>query len=375
VQTDLVEGFRLDRGFQVFLTAYPETRRILDYGALDLRSLVPGALVRHGGRFHRLADPWRQPLAAIGALFSPVGRLSDKLRVAWLRQRVLSGSLADLLARPERTTIDALAAHGFTAAMIERFFRPFFGGVFLERELTTSSQMFEFVFRMFAEGDTALPAGGMGAIPEQIARALPEGSIRLRSPVAKVAAGGRVILETGEEVEARSVVVATQGPAAARLLGRPVERRWRGVTCLYYAAERPPIAEPILVLDGDGRGPVNNLCVPSAVSPAYAPPGGALVSATVLGVPGEDDGALDAAVRAQLGGWFGSAVVKDWRRLRVCRIVEALPDQSPRSGARPADARIGPGLCAAGDHMDTASINGALASGRRAAEAILEDRG
>lgn len=369
-----MDGFRLDRGFQVLLTAYPEVRRLLDYGALDLRPFVPGALVRYAGRFHRLTDPWRRP--SLGALFSPIGSLADKLRVARLRRRVLSGSLADLAARPERTTIDSLAAHGFSPAMIERFFRPFLGGVFLERELTTSSRMFEFVFRMFAEGDTALPASGMGAVAEGLAGALPEGAVRLRSPVARVSPGGRVTLETGEEFEATSVVIATEGPAAARLLARAVERRWHGVTCLYYAADREPIAEPILVLDGDGRGPVNNLCVPSAVSPAYAPPGAALVSATVLGVPGEGDDVLDDAVRGQLGGWFGRAAVKGWRRLRVYRIDQALPDQSPgRAGMRPVDARVGPGLYAAGDHMDSASINGALSSGRRAAETILEDRG
>ncbi len=139
----------------MLLTAYPEARRFLDYAALDLRPFVPGALVRHAGGFHRLADPWRQPLAALGTLFSPLGSLSDKLRVATLRRRVLAGTLADLAARPERSTRDALEAHGFSEAMIERFFRPFFSGVFLERELDTSSRTFEFIFRMFSEGDTA----------------------------------------------------------------------------------------------------------------------------------------------------------------------------------------------------------------------------
>ena len=261
VRTDLVDGFRLDRGFQVLLTAYPETRRVLDYPALDLRPFLPGALVRRAGRFHELSDPWRRPERAWRSLTAGVGSLADRMRMARFRGRVRRGSLEDLFRRPESSAAERLHAEGFSAEMIDAFFRPFFGGILLDRSLSASSRMLEFVFRMMAEGDVAVPAAGMGAIPEQMARRLPEGTVRLRARVA-AASPREVRLDSGETIAADAVVVATEGPEAARLAGLPAPGS-RPVTCLYFAAERAPIAEPILVLDGDGTGPVNNLCFPT----------------------------------------------------------------------------------------------------------------
>ena len=153
VRTDEVEGFRLDRGFQVLLTAYPETQAALDYEALDLKPFYEGALVRTGGRFHRVADPLRRPLGAPATLLAPVGSIADKLRVAWLRWSVRRGSISDLLRRPETTTLDALRRRwGFSDRIVDAFFRPFLGGILLDRDLEASSRMFEFVFRMFSEG-------------------------------------------------------------------------------------------------------------------------------------------------------------------------------------------------------------------------------
>ncbi len=372
VRTDHVNGFQLDRGFQVLLTAYPETQRVLDYTSLKLHPFYPGALVYYNRQFHRVADPWRRPLDAIGGLFTPIGTLSDKLRIARVRHRARTGSLSELFYRPEQTTLEMLKNAGFSAAMIERFFRPFFGGIFLEPDLHTSSRMFEFVFRMFSSGDTALPADGMGAIPHQLLAQLPPETVRLHTRVHSVHAGG-VSLPSGETIEARAVVVATDGPEAARLLPVLEPPPSRPVTCLYFAAETAPITEPILVLNGDGQGPVNNLCVPSALTPTYAPPDAALISATVLEDAGRDDAALDDAVRTQLQGWFGD-VVQRWQLLRTYRIAHALPEQIPPAGTvsqRP--VRLETGLFVCGDHRDSASIHGAMVSGRRAAEAIIVD--
>lgn len=372
VRTDVVEGFRLDRGFQVLLEAYPEARRLLDYRALALRPFVAGALVRAGGRFHRLADPWRHPIDAVLSLPAPVGTLGDKLRIASLRSACLAGSLAELFARPETTAMDALRRYGFSNAMIARFFRPFLGGVLLDRELGASSRMLEFVVRMFARGRSAIPALGMGAIPAQLAAPLPGDWIQLSAPVVAIDTGAAV-LASGERCEGRAVVVACEGPSAAKLLPELPDPGSRGVTCLYFAADRPPVAEPILVLDGDGEGPVNNLCVPSAVTRACAPAGRALVSATVLGVPAEDDATLEEAVRSQLAGWFGRAV-DAWRHLRTYRIPHAQPLQGPGALEPPErPVRVRPGVYVCGDHRDTASIEGALRSGRRAADAVLAD--
>ncbi|HEU5042343.1 MAG TPA: FAD-dependent oxidoreductase [Gemmatimonadales bacterium] len=370
VRTDEHAGFHLDRGFQVLLTAYPEARALLDYGRLHLRPFYPGALVRHAGRFHRIADPFRRPLDAAAALLSPIGTVADKARVLGLRHRARAGTLHELFRRPETSSMAALTALDFGNEIVERFFQPFLGGIFLGRELSTSSRMLDFVIRMMADGDIALPAAGMGAIARQLAAGLPDGAIRVGSEVAAVTPGG-VTLRDGRAVEAAAVVVATEGPTAATLLGREPPRAWRSVTTLYFAAPRPPVRGSYLVLDGDGAGPVNNLCVPSEVAESYAPPGRALICASVLGLPESSDAELLAAVLEQLGRWFGRET-GEWTHLRTYRIRYALPDQSPPT-APPATLppMVAPGLYLAGDHQDTASINGALASGRRAAEAIL----
>jgi phytoene dehydrogenase-like protein len=370
VRTDLVDGFRLDRGFQVFLTSYPEAKRVLDYAALKLAPFLPGALVRTDGGFYPLADPWRRPFAALRALVSPVGSFADKLRVARLRARVLRGSIEERFRDPETTTLEALRDAGFSAAMIDRFFRPFLGGIFLDHELQTSSRMFQFVFRMFSLGEACLPAEGMEAIPRQLAAALPPSAIR---PGARVATVGpcSVVLDTGEELAARHVVVAADGPAAAGLLNGVTEPSGQGVTCLYFAAPQPPVERPILVLNGEG-GPINNLCVPTLVAPTYGPPGTSLVSVTVLGVPPDED-RLRGAVLDQLRDWFGPGV-GNWGHLRTYRIPYALPSQAPPALAEPErPVRFAPGIYVCGDHRDNASIQGAMVSGRRAAEAVLRD--
>lgn len=375
VKTDHQDGFLLDRGFQVLLTAYPEARHCLDYPALDLKPFYPGALVRFAGRFHRLADPWRAPLDAVGTVFGPVGTPMDKLRTGLLRAALRSKSLDQIFQEPETGTLAALRTRGFSDSLIDRFFRPFLGGVFLDRDLNTSSRMFEFVFKMFSEGPIAVPAAGMGAIPGQLVNGLPVGTVQTHARVKHLNTDtNELTIESGETFRPTALVVATDRPAARELLGeaRP-DGPARAVTCVYFAADRPPTPDPVLVLNGDGTGPVNNFCVVSNVAPGYAPAGKALLSASVLGDPAGGNTDLEADVRRQLRDWYG-AEVDAWRHLRTYRIRYAQPDQTP-PGLSPAErpVRIRPGLYECGDHLDTASIHGAMVSGRRAADAVIED--
>lgn len=372
VRTDLVDGFRLDRGFQILLTAYPEAQRHLDYAALRLKPFVKGALVRWDGKFHRLADPRRDPLRGVASLFGPIGTFRDKWRILDLESKLRKYNPDELFDQPEGLTLDVLRWNGFSEAMIERFFRPFLGGIFLERDLVTSSRMFRFVFRMFADGEATVPADGMGAIPAQLAQRLAASSIRLNAPVERVEPG-RVILRDGGTLFAKAVVVATDGDSAVGLLGGDRPKPPRTVTCLYFAADESPLKEPILVLNAESAGPVNHLAVLSDVAPSYAPVGRALISASVLGDPAEDDVKLELAVRRQLTEWFGEPVSR-WSHLRTDRIRYALPDQTAGTldpARRP--VRVAPGLYVCGDHRDDASINGALHSGWRAAQAVAED--
>ncbi|MHB0960394.1 MAG: NAD(P)/FAD-dependent oxidoreductase [Pirellulaceae bacterium] len=372
VRTDEVHGFRLDRGFHVLLTAYPEAQESLDYSELDLRPFYAGALIRCAGAFHRLADPWRHPWDALRGVLAPIGGVRDKLRIARLRRRVLTTELPAMFASHDVSAMEFLREFGFSPEVIQRFFRPFFGGVFLESELQTSCRMLQFVFRMFAAGHATLPAKGMGAIPKQLADPLAKDRLRLASEVTGID-DTTVLLASGERLRARTIVVATEGPAAARLVeGLPVPGA-RNVTCMYFAAEKPPLDEPILLLGAAGDGPVNNLCVPSVVAPAYAPPGAALISASVTGMPAISDAELERQIRTQLGGWFGSAVER-WEHVRTYRIAGALPVMEPRWTPGPdRPIQVRPGLYVCGDHRENPSIQGAMASGRRAAERVLAD--
>ena len=370
-RTDKVEGFLLDRGFQVLLTAYPEARGVLDYDALGLRPFYPGALIRYKNHFYRFADPWRHPIDGLLGIFAPIGSFADKLRVRKLRKYVLTGSLSDLYNRPETTTLQSLRTLGFSENMIDCFFRPFIGGVFFDPNLGVSSRMFEFGFRMFSMGDTALPSKGMGTIPDQIAARLPAGTVRTEARVESVQEGG-VTLQSGEKIKAHAVVLATEGPEAARLLRDKGKPESRSVSCLYYETGEPPVSEPLLILNGEGKGTINSLCSPSSVAPNYAPKGKSLVSVTMIGVPDQSDQQLESTTRAQLTEWFGPSV-KGWRYLRIYRIPHALPMQVPPvsdPASRPAQIR--PGLFVSGEYQNVASIQWAMVSGRQAAEAVME---
>ncbi len=376
IRTDKVDGFQLDRGFQVLLTAYPEARATLDYEALELKSFTPGSLVRINGQFHRLSDPLRDQ-KRLGSLFetlrAPIGSVRDKINILRLRQDVIASGENDLLAREETTTFEALQRRGFSPRMIERFFRPFIGGIMLDRTLSGSSRMFEFVFRMFSLGEAALPSGGMSSIPAQLAAGLPADAIRLRTIVTEILTDAVVTSNAGR-VPAAAIVVAVDGLEANNLLHSSDSPQYVDTYNLYFAADYPPVEDPILVLNGDGLGPINNLVVLTNVAPSYSADGRALVSVTVLGDWADATGIV-TAVRTQMVDWFGDTV-RNWQHVATYHIQGALPNQQPPFLSPPQrSARVANGVYRAGDYLDTASINGALASGRRAAEAVLSHLG
>ncbi|QVL33332.1 FAD-dependent oxidoreductase [Telmatocola sphagniphila] len=372
IATDRVDGFQLDRGFQVFLDAYPEAQKILDYSQLNLRAFEPGALIRHKEKFHLFADPWRKPLSGLRSLFAPIGTFRDKWKVAGLRSAVKNASIENLFQRANTTTQQALVNRGFSSSITNTFFKPFLGGIFLDPALQTSSRMFEFVFKMFSLGRACLPAKGMQAIPDQLAKNLPRSSIRLSTRVDDLDSG-LIVTESGEKIPSKVIVVATEAPAANKLLNGDFHTHPQGVTCLYYASPQAPIHKPILVLNGEGSGPVNNLCVPNLVAPEYAPTGQNLISITVINGGMQPFEALELEVLAQMERWFGDQV-KTWRHLKTYQIPFALPSQPAAVLEKPQrEVRLKKGLYVCGDHRDTASIQGAFVSGRRTAEAVLEE--
>lgn len=371
VRTDEVDGFRLDRGFQVLLTAYPAARRWLDYEKLRLGCFAPGARVATPDGEGRVGDPLREPGKLWASLRAPVGGLADKVRIGALRLAATRGPAEAVWERGRgRTCAQELAALGFSLEMTERFLRPWLGGIFLERELRTPAPMLYFVYRMFAEGHAALPAGGMQRLPEQLAAGLRPGSLRLGARVARVAPG-EVELETGETLRAREVVVAVDAERAAAwgVIPAVPAPSWRAVTTVQWDAPASPLGgEPVLWLNGTGHGRINEVVVPSDVAEGYAPAGRALVTVSVPGDAPESDEALVAALRGELRQHFGEAA-GSWRVLAVQRVRRALPVLADPWEPRVAEPRR-PGLWVCGDHCASASIQGAMASGEAVAAGL-----
>lgn len=371
VRTDVVDGFLLDRGFQVYLDAYPEAGKLLDLEALGLKSFSTGALVYDGKSLVRVMDVFRSPKHLIGSALAPIGTLMDKIRVALLRFRSLGSADEEIANRPDKETLTFLHQLGFSGKMIDGFFRAFYGGIFLERELRTSSRMFEFTFKMFSKGSATLPARGMGAIPLQLAKRLPAQTIRINSPVAS-ANESAVLLADGEEIRGCRVIIATHASQTAEIVPGFAKQAptWRTVTNVYYSASSSPLGEPIIALNASGEGLVNNFCVISDVAPGYAPPGQSLLSVSLLGV--HTDTEIPETVREELRGWFGNKV-DGWQHLRTDVIRHALPEQAPGKDTPGYLTEDGIHLC--GDHTTSASIEGAIVSGNKTAEAIISSFG
>jgi phytoene dehydrogenase-like protein len=398
IRTDTVDGFRLDRGFQVLLTGYPAAQEILDLKSLRLQNFSSGALVRHNEKYHHFADPFRGSLAsAIRLAFDGIVPIKDKLLVARLRSHVKKGTVADLFTHDESTTHEYLTKFGFGPEMIERFFEPFFAGIFLERELVSSSRLFEFLFRMFAFSDAAVPENGMEMIPRQLAVRLKADTLQLNATVTQLRrdrTGFVITMKDGSAVSGRAVVLAlpesqardllanvkgsgegkSKGGARGKLPRQNRDIQWNRTTTFYYSSHRTPIADPILILNGEGpkAGPVNNAVVMSQVSPGYAPPGAHLVAASVVGQAPEAQSTmekLESEVREHLTRWFGLDVAR-WEVIAGYPIAQALP--LCRSALWEQSAvRLTDGVFVCGDYREQPSIQGALSSGRRAAEAAL----
>ena len=366
VRTDHVDGFTLDRGFQILLTAYPELKKQFDVDALNLQPFDPGALVWMNGKGKVFSDPLRRPQSFVATAVAPIGSVIDKIRLALLRLSVTRGNGAALLSHPDITTAKMLSGRGFSPKMIQRFFTPLVGGIQLDPQLTASRRMFDGVFRMLNQGDAVVPAAGMSAISEQLASHTPAEKIHLNTRVANVTSQS-VVTESGHTISTKAIIVAVEGPAASTLTGiAPVQSR--SVSCVYFASDSAPTDKKLIILDGTGKGPVLNIAVMSNIAPSYAPVGQHLIAAALPGCIGDD---VENIARQQLQAMFG-AQVESWRHLRTYRIEHGQPDQSPPFNPKKKQ-RLDNGIFVCGDHRDTASSQGALYSGRRCADTVISN--
>lgn len=363
MRSDVVDGFTVDRGFQVLNSAYPQLQRLGPLAHTDDAPFSSGALLARAGHLHRVVDPrteWRSIRSAITA---PIGSLREKAVLGAFLAECGYAAPSRIRHRRDIAFREQLRRWRLDGRVTDRFLRPFLAGVLLEDELTTSQRFVDFVWRSFVRGTVYVPATGMQRFPETLAATLPDGALRLRCPVRSARPG---VVDTDDgEVRADAVIVAADPRTAAELLGLPAPVM-HGVTTVWHTAATPPTREKLLLLDTEG-GPIVNSVVMSAVSPAYAPPGRVLVASSYLGTDPLDPG----VVARHLARLWGRDTTT-WETVAVTAVPDALPALPGGSPLR-RHVRMDRGLYVAGDWRDTPSTQGALVSGGRAATAAAVD--
>ena len=362
VRTDLVDGYMLDRGFQTLLTSYPEAEKLLNYKDLHFKHLPSGARIRNGNDFFVMPNPLKNIWTAPQALFSPVGSLFDKIKILQLNSDTRNAS--EPTAKSGKTTNSFLQSYGYSDGILNNFFKPFMGGVFLEKDLKTDSSFFKFLYGMFAKGEVVVPEKGMQAIPEQIAKQLSPNQLRLNTAVKKIE-GSKVYLETGEILEAEKIVIATDGNSAATLLGNEVKTHFNGTICLYFESDKPLRldGEPYLIINANSDELIDHILPISDVVPNYAPAGKTLISVNLIG----NKEFTEAKVQAELSKWFGEGY--DWQHLKTYKIPEALP-QFFTDSATETNLKLNENLYRCGDYTAYPSLNAAMKTGREVAEML-----
>ena len=373
VRTDRIDGFTFDRGFQLYNPAYPEAARVLDHQALGLRPLTAGVVVSFADGRTRLGDPRSRPGWAIDSAASRTGSLPSKARFAGYALRVARTPATTLLRRDDTTSAVALRAAGIDDALFDKVLRPFLAGVFLEPDLKTSRRLMDLILKSFVAGTPAVPSSGMQAIPEQLRDALPAGAVRCNTTVKKAEPG--LVVTEGGEFRVRAVVIAADAQQAKALNPRLSIPPGNSVTTWYHLATQTGDllndGAGVLVVDGDNRGPVLNSVVMTNAAPSYAPPGQVLITSSALGTNSSVED--ERRVRTHLAAMYGVSTDR-WEPLTHYAIPYALPAMPPPLQV-PRSPKLTDGLFICGDYRETASIQGAMMSGRRAADAVLTDLG
>ena len=369
VRTDEVDGYLLDRGFQVFLTAYPEAKSLLDYNALELCKFDPGALILNRNGITKMGDPMRQPGSLVSTLLSSAATFMDKLRMLRLKLKLSSKTIEEIFSEQETTTTEYLKRKGFSGTIMNQFFRPFMTGIFLEDQLTTSSRMFEFVFKMFSEGDAAIPAKGMGMIPKQLAECLSANEILFHQNVSAVEANV-VTTAAGTVYKADFVLIATDPLRSPFRYGNAIIE-YHSVSNMYFTSEKRPFEKPLITLNTLSGKLVNNIAVMDRISPYYSKSGNALISLSLIGDHSKtNETDLQEKIIAELKFWYPEAV--KWKHLKTYHINYALPNDDQVSNEPDYKAlRLNAQCFMCGDYLMNGSINAAMKSGRLAAEAIV----
>lgn len=367
VKTDVIEGYQLDRGFQVLLTAYPAAQKYLNFEALELQEFLPGATIFDHGKVKTIGDPLRNFSFLVPTVFSGIGTFSDKFKILKLNHLLKKTDLTEIFAKPEKTTLQYLVDFGFSEAMISKFFKPFFSGIFLEAECDTSSRMFEFVYKMFGEGSATLPKAGIEAIPKQLKNNLKQTIFKFNTQVKSVKAG-KIILDDGTELESDFTIIATEPHGLISNLNNQ-KTPWKTCDTLYFEIDKKTIDKPIIGLIANKNALINNIFYHTSI-PSKSKGEKELLSVTVVKEHSLSSEALKMRVQKELKT---NCNIDTLRFIKHYSIPQALPQLSDlKYEMAPSETQLSQGIFLAGDTQLNGSLNAAMISGERAALNVVQ---
>ena len=366
VKTDVVDGYSLDHGFQVLLTAYPAAKKYLDFDALELQEFLPGSAIFKNGKQKIIGDPLRNLSLLLPTLFSGIGTVNDKLKILALNRRLKKKSIQNIFAEKEQTTHVYLENIGFSEAIITNFFTPFFSGIFLENKLETSSRMFEFVYKMFGEGNAALPKDGIQAIPKQLFEKLKSTTYVFNTKVKSVE-NGSIKLESGETLKSNFTIIATQASGLVSNLKNQATL-WKSCDTLYFEVAKREIKKPLIGLIAMHNALINNIFYHTSLQTS-ATATKELLSVTVIDRQNLTNKQLVTEVQKEL---------KELCNIDSCTFIKqynipmALPNlQDIQYEMLPSETRLTETIFLAGDTQLNGSLNAAMIAGERAALEVI----
>ena len=366
VKTDSVNGYQLDHGFQVLLSAYPAAKKYLDYEALDLQSFLPGASIFKPRVQKIIGDPLRNLSLLFPTLCSGIGTFSDKFKILKLNQKLKKKTLEAIFSETELSTLEYLKNLGFSNGIITDFFNPFFSGIFLETQLETSSRMFEFVYKMFGEGQATLPKAGIEAIPKQLLTNLKTTSFSYNTKVESLK-DGEITLKDGTKLESHYTIVATEASGLISNL-KQQSTAWKSCTTLYFETESRVIDKKLIGLIPKSGSLINNIFYSSSLE-TVSDPQNELLSVTVIDTQGLSNASLIEAVKKDLNECCG---IRTTNFIKLYNFPKALPKlEDLKYEMMPSETRLTDRLFLAGDTQLNASLNAAMISGERAALGVI----
>ena len=367
LKTDTVKGFQLDRGFLVLLSSYSAAKKYLDYKSLNLQKLKAGSCVFAGGKQYFFGDPLRDVSLFIPTLFSPLGTLGDKLKVAKLNFHLQKKSIDKIFEDREITTKEYLTAKGFSKNIIKNFFTPFFSGIFLEDELYTSSRMFEFVFKMFGEGLALMPKGGIEDISIHLKDKLQKTEIHHNSFVSNVK-GMEITMSDGKKIKTNYTIIATEPTNLVEgLKGQKVD--WKSCQNLYFTCSSRVYEKAFIGLVSNQECLINNIFYPTSI-PTDKKGKDELISVTVVKDHGLTEKELIERVKKELKK---ECKIEGITFLKLYNIPKALPKlNNLQYDITPSETKLKDGVFLAGDVLLNGSLNAAILAGEKAALGVLE---